>query len=191
MLYWILLVAGRPIAWMLFRPLVHGRDRLPRGGFVVAPNHLSGWDSIAVAYALRGRIVRNMGKTQLFVRPLLGPVVRSLGAFPAGGGVETAARLVRDGQVVAIFPEGARRRADRVHQPRTGAARTALASGAPLVPTAIGGTDRWRRLGRWYLAFGDPVPLDDLRDLPVDDAAREATRRLWDAVTTLEQSLAR
>jgi len=61
----------------------------------------------------------------------------------------------------------------------------ALAAGAPLVPAAIRGTDRWRRLGRWEIAFGEPVELDDLRGADLEDAAREGTRRLWAAISGL------
>lgn len=151
---------------------------------------------MAVSYPLAPRRVRQMGKNQLFRRPLLGPVVRTLGAFPAHdgpdglGGVEAAAALARAGQVVAIFPEGARRRRDRVHQPRTGAALVALTAGVPLLPVALRGTDRWRRLGRWWIAFGPPVAVDDLRGKEPLEVAHEATERLWAAIVDLEAELA-
>jgi 1-acyl-sn-glycerol-3-phosphate acyltransferase len=196
MLYRVLVLIGWPVAWALFRPRIEGRDRLPASGFVVAPNHLSGFDAVAVAFALPGRRVSNMAKVQLFARPLLGPLVRSLGAFPARsaegrtGGVEAAIDLARRGNVIAIFPEGARRRSDRVHRPRTGAARVALEAGVPLVPAALRGTDRWRRLGRWQVVFGEPVETADLHTLSTEDAAREATRRVWERVTELERSIA-
>jgi 1-acyl-sn-glycerol-3-phosphate acyltransferase len=175
---------------------VRGLEHIPRsGGYVVAPNHLSGFDAIAVAYSLYGRNLRNMAKNQLFRRTFLGPLVRSLGAFPAqaeaelSGGVELAAELARAGEVVVIFPTGARRRLDKEHRPRTGAARTALAAGVPLVPAALRGTDGWRRLGRWQIAFGQPVPLDDLRAEDAARAAREATHRLSEAIGSLERAL--
>jgi hypothetical protein len=138
---------------------------------------------------------RIQGKNQLFRRRILGPVVRSLGAFPAHdgpdglGGIPAAATLARAGQAVAIFPEGARRR-KRLHRPRTGAAVCALEAEVPLVPVALRGTDGWRRLARWGIAFGPPVPLDDLRAQDQRDAAREATDRLWGAVSSLELRLA-
>jgi len=181
----MLVLLGRPFIWAVFRPRVSGRDHVPVGGCVLAANHLSGWDSVALGVALPHRTIRNMAKGQLFARPLLGPLVRSLGGFPATGGVDVAVRLARDGDVIAIFPEGARRRGDRVHRPRTGAARVALAADVSLVPAAIRGTDRWRRFGRWEIALGDPVDLEDLRGTDPGDAAREATRRLWGRVDAL------
>jgi 1-acyl-sn-glycerol-3-phosphate acyltransferase len=87
------------------------------------------------------------------------------------------------------MPEGARRRPDRVHRPRTGAARAALAARAPLVPAALRGTDAARRLRRWVIAFGPPIPLDDLAGEDSRAAAHEATDRLWAAILALEAGL--
>jgi 1-acyl-sn-glycerol-3-phosphate acyltransferase len=195
LLYRIVMAFVRPLAWVVFRPRVHGRENVRgRAGLVVCPNHLSGFDSVAVAYALAPRRMRSMAKNQLFRRPLLGPVVRVLGGFPARdgdglpGGVAAGAALAARGGTIVIFPEGARRRG-RVRRPRTGAARTAIEAGVPLVPAAVRGTDGWRRRVRWEIAFGAPVVLDDLQGRPLGDAAREATRRLWAQVTELESTL--
>jgi 1-acyl-sn-glycerol-3-phosphate acyltransferase len=195
-LYRVITVVNRPLIRILFRPRVHGLEHVPRaGGYVVAPNHLSGFDVWAVAYPLYSRDLRNMAKNQLFRRRFLGPVVRSLGAFPAheetgaAGGVEAAAALARAGEAVVIFPTGARRRLDRTGRARTGAARTALEAGVPLIPAALRGTDGWRRLQPWRIGFGPPVQLDDLAGQEPSRAAREATGRLADAIALLERSL--
>ena len=195
LLYRMLIGLGLPLAWLVFRPRVSGKEHVPRrGGFVVSPTHLSGFDALAVSYALAPRVVRNMSKNELFRRPLLGPFVRGMGAFPARdgdglpGGVAAGATLAKGGSVVAIYPEGARRR-DRERRPRTGAARTALAAGVPLIPAALRGTDGWRERRPWHIAFGEPVDLSDLVGLDDNAAAREATRRLWDAVKRLEAEL--
>src|ERR671937_1880097 len=162
---------------LTFRPTVRGLEHLPRqGGFVLAANHASGFDVLALAYPLASRRLYFMAKNQLFARPLLGRLVRRLGAFPArgndpGAGVAAAARLAGEGEIVVIFPTGARRRADRTHRARSGAAQTALEGRVPLGPAALGGTDGWRRLQRWHIAFGPPVRLDDLGG-PEDRQAR-------------------
>ena len=180
-----------PVA-IVFRPSVRGLENLPRGGgFVIAANHLSGFDSFALAVALAPRRLHFMAKNQLFARRFLGPVIRELGGFPARGsgastGVAAAARLARKGRGVVIFPTGARHRGDRDHRARGGAAQTALSGDVPLVPAAISGTDGWRRLQRWHVAVGPAVPLDDL-DGP--QAVAEATRRLWAAIEELCREL--
>jgi 1-acyl-sn-glycerol-3-phosphate acyltransferase len=171
-------------------------EHVPRsGGYVVAPNHLSGFDVWVVAYPLYRRDLRNMAKNQIFRRRFLGPIVRSLGGFPAheesggAGGVEAAVALARAGEAVVIFPTGARRRLDKTGRARTGAARTALEAHVPLIPAALRGTDGWRRLDRWEIAFGEAIPLDDLAGEEPSRAAREATNRLADAIASLELSL--
>jgi len=185
---------SRPLVGLVFRPSVKGREHIPAGGCIVSANHLSGLDSWALMYVFRGRAIRNMGKNDLFRRPVLSLLLRSLGVFPARdegaleGGVSRAAELAGLGETVAIFPEGARRRGV-TRRPRRGAARTALLAGVPLVPVAIGGTDGWRNQARWQIAVGTPVQLDDLSADDLEAATSEATRRLWDAITTLEDEL--
>jgi 1-acyl-sn-glycerol-3-phosphate acyltransferase len=185
--YRVAMFVARPLIGLVFRPRVRGREHLPRGGFVIAANHLSGWDAVAVAYALAPRPVRNMGKNQLFVRPLLGPLVRSLGAYPANdtdelrGGVAAGADAARDGYPVVIFPTGARRRVDKEHRLRTGAAATAIEGGVPLIPAALAGTDGWRRLTRWRVEIGPPVePLVN---------ARDGTNALAERIAALEAAM--
>jgi 1-acyl-sn-glycerol-3-phosphate acyltransferase len=196
LLYRLLVTLAWPLARLVFHPRVVGREHVRvNGGFVVSPTHLSGFDALAVAYAMAPRPVRNMGKNELFRRRWLGPFVRSLGAFPARdehglpGGVPAAATLAAHGSAVAIYPEGARRRG-RERRPRTGAARTALAAGVPLIPAAIRGTDGWRDRRSWQVAFGVPVDLHDLAGRTDNEAAHEATRRLWESVKRLEAGLA-
>ena len=194
--YRLAMLVLRPLVWIAFRPQVRGLANVPpSGGTVVSPNHLSGFDVVAVAYALTPRPLHNMAKNQLFRRPLLGPLVRSLGAFPAHhgeelpGGVAAAAALAGAGEAVVIFPEGARRRPGRTSRPHSGAACTALVADVPLIPAALRGTDGWRRRRRWQIAFGPPIALDDLRGEALGREAREATRRLWQAITELAASL--
>jgi 1-acyl-sn-glycerol-3-phosphate acyltransferase len=103
-------------------------------------------------------------------------------------------RLAREGDVVAIFPEGMRRKKGLVkkHQarPHTGAARVALEAGVPLIPAAISGTDRITKLGPLRVAYGAPVELDDLRDgRDLREAAQIGTDRLMAAIGELESSL--
>jgi 1-acyl-sn-glycerol-3-phosphate acyltransferase len=195
LLYRLLVAVWWPLARIAFRPRVRGRENLRvKSGLVICPTHLSGFDALAVAYAMAPRPGRNMAKNQLFRRPLLGPFVRSVGAFPARdgdgmpGGVAAAATLAARGNAVVIYPEGARRRG-RERRPHTGAARVALTAGVPLVPAAIRGTDGWRERRRWEIAFGEPVDVGDLNGPDPDEVAREATRRLWEAVKNLEATL--
>ena len=93
-----------------------------------------------------------------------------------------------------ITPEGTRREKGLVKRhearPRTGAARIALEAGVPLVPCAVGGTDRLRRLGPLRVAYGAPIEIDDLRGS--DDfrgASQDGTDRLLARILELEAAL--
>ena len=123
-------------------------------------------------------------------------MLRAAGAFPVRRGeqdvqaIETAIRLCREGQIVAMFPEGTRRskglRKKFTARPRAGSARIALAADVPLVPVAIKGTDRISQARpppcRVRRA---PLELDDLAGLPPRDAAGVATERLMAEIETL------
>jgi 1-acyl-sn-glycerol-3-phosphate acyltransferase len=136
-----------------------------------------------------------MGKSELFWTPLK-QIITAGGAFPVRRGeadreaIETAIGLVRDGHVVVMFPEGTRQKKGlrKRHQPKahSGAARIALGADAPLVPAAIEGTDRLRRLGPLRVAYGPAIPVADLAGLDAGEAAQAATDRLREAITGLE-----
>jgi 1-acyl-sn-glycerol-3-phosphate acyltransferase len=92
-----------------------------------------------------------------------------------------------------MFPEGTRQvkglRKKFEHRPRTGSARIALAARVPLVPAAIKGTDRLSRLAKVKVAYGDPVPVDDLETMSPRDAQQEATDRLMERIYALRDTL--
>jgi 1-acyl-sn-glycerol-3-phosphate acyltransferase len=193
-------IASRPLMNLLLRPKASGIENVPReGGFVLAANHLSNFDPWAIGLPLfPWRYLRFMAKAELWWFPL-GPIIKAGGAFKVRRGerdadaIDTAIRLAREGHAVMVFPEGTRRRKGLVkkHEARahTGAARVALGAGVPLIPAAIKGTDNLRRLGPLRVAYGKPVPLDDLAGREQRDAAQEATDRLMAEITRLEQTL--
>jgi 1-acyl-sn-glycerol-3-phosphate acyltransferase len=188
-----------PFVKLGFRLRARGAENLPGGGFVLAANHTSNFDPWPLAIPLfPRRQVRFMAKSELF-KPILKPILLGSGAFPVRRGeadvdaIRNAVELVQDGEIVVMFPEGTRRKKGlrKKHEARahTGAARIALTAEAPLVPAAIKGTDRLSRLGPLRVAYGAPIPLEDLRGRELSLAAREATERLMAAIRELEASL--
>ncbi|MDX6468081.1 MAG: 1-acyl-sn-glycerol-3-phosphate acyltransferase [Gaiellaceae bacterium] len=188
-----------PLLYGLFRLRSTGQEHVPEGGCVLACNHLSSFDPWPLGMPLWPRtFLRFMAKSELYWFPL-GPLIGAAGAFPVHRGqrdtlaIETAVQLARDGNVVAMFPEGTRRvkglMKRREARPRTGAARIALEAGVPLVPAAVKGTDGLRRLAKLRVAYGAPVDIDDLRGGEIAEAAQEATTRLMARIAELEESL--
>ena len=201
---WVYFVIGAvtwPVLKTVFRLRASGSENVPReGGFVLAANHWSNVDPWPLGIPLfPRRFLRFMAKSELFWFPL-GSIVRAGGGFRVRRGerddeaIATAVGLCREGHAVVMFPEGTRRRKGlrKRHEARwhTGAARIALEAGVPLVPAGIVGTDRLARLGPLRVAYGPPVEVEDLDDLPIGERARAATGRLRDAIDELERSLA-
>jgi 1-acyl-sn-glycerol-3-phosphate acyltransferase len=201
LLYNVVAVASWPVLHWLFRLRVQGTENVPeRGGYVLACNHLSNFDPWPLGMPLwPQRWLRFMAKAELYWWPAT-LILNAAGAFPVHReradveAVQTAVRLAQEGNVVVMFPEGTRRKKGLVkrHQARarSGAARIALDAGVPLVPAAVGGTDRLLTLGPLRIAFGAPIELEDLLGA-VDKraAAQEATERLMARITELEATL--
>lgn len=197
--YLLLGALSWPILKGLFRLRAQGQENLPKGGFVLAANHVSNFDPWPLGIPIfRKRFLRFMAKSELYWWPL-GHVINAGGGFPVRRGerdleaIQKAVDLAKEGHAVAMFPEGTRQRKGLVkrHQPKphTGAARVALLAGVPLVPAAISGTDRLSRLGPLHVRYGKPIPLDDLKDKEPSIAAREATDRLMAEIERLGEDL--
>src|SRR5215217_1027503 len=157
-IYRLIAYLTRPLVFRVVGLEVHGLERLPSGGYVLAANHTSNLDPWPLGLPLwPRRFLRFMAKSELYWWPLK-YVISGGGGFPVRRGerdveaIETAVELAGQGYVVAMFPHGTRQRKGLVkkHRPKahTGAARIALEAGVPLVPAAIVGTDRLSRLAR-------------------------------------------
>ena len=181
-----------------------GLQRIPlHGPAVLVANHRSYFDPLAVGYLLarRGRTVRFLGKKEVFDAPVLGDLASALGGIRVerGSGSEeplkAAEEALHAGEMVAIMPQGTIPRGpaffDPVLQGRWGAARLAQATGAPVVPVGIWGTEKvWPRSSKVpnltnvldppkvRIRVGHAVPLGG-RDLDED------TRAIMDAIADL------
>lgn len=168
--------------YKIFYPYqIIGLDHLPStGGMVVSPNHISNLDPPLLGLSMK-RPVRFMAKEELFRISLLGKVLVQLGAFPVKRGgndsqaLKTAMRILKDGDVLGIFPEGTRSKTGQINKVYAGAALFALRTQVPLVPVAIVGPYRLFRKVR--IIFGEPIdPKEYLED-------GKATHRSVDQLT--------
>jgi 1-acyl-sn-glycerol-3-phosphate acyltransferase len=186
----------RPALSVAYRLHISGAERFPdRGGVVVVANHLSALDPFVLGVAVP-RDLRFLAKEELWRSPVLGWAMDRLGGFPVGRGrgdrdaLATAAELLRDGQAVGVFPQGA----VRTDGPwLRGAARMALTAGVPVVPVRLFDTDRalaGRRLGlpKVRVVIGEPIPVAPAATTIA--AARELTARLRAAVESLADPVA-
>lgn len=163
-----LLTALLRLIFRLFTVIeVKGVDNMPeRGGVVLAANHLTEFDVFPMQFMLP-RLIFFMGKAELFDISLLDPVLRRLGGFPVQRGardewaIQHALRVLDNGQVLGIFPEGKRSQGRGLRTAKTGAARFALQASVPIIPMAVVGTDqifkRFPRRTRVVISIGDPI----------------------------------
>ncbi|MFM2438135.1 MAG: hypothetical protein RLZ55_952 [Actinomycetota bacterium] len=183
------------------------RDYPPNDGIVVAANHLSWFDPLPLCHVLwdNGRPPRILAKDSLFDVPVLKQILNGAGQIPvkrstddAALAVADAVEAVHDGEAVVLYPEGTITRDPELWpmSGRTGAARIALQSGAPVIPIAQWGAQdvmgpyrkEFKILPRkvMHLNIGAPVDLDDLRGQPITAAVlADATTRIMDDIARL------
>ncbi|MGP0031011.1 MAG: HAD-IB family hydrolase [Acidimicrobiales bacterium] len=141
---------------------IEGVDHIPPSGPVlVAANHRSYFDVAALALlaARIGRPVRFLGKKEIFEAPLVGIVARAIGGIPVDRGsgsdqpLRAAEAALAAGEVVIVLPQGTIPRGEKFFdvelRGKTGTARLAAATGAPVVPVGLWGTEAvWPRSAR-------------------------------------------
>ena len=184
-----------PVSWWLVYPffrlkIIKGKNNIPSsGGAIAAGNHISFADPICLYYAQK-RQLRYMAKAELFKNPFLRFICRSYGAFPVDRGsadssaLETALQIIKDGKVLAIFPEGTRSKDGTIGRGKSGIALLAYQSQAPIYPFAV--YAKRKPFRHYTVAFGEPVTAKDLGI--VEGTAKEfrdGTRRLMEIIRQL------
>lgn len=173
---------GGPVARRLFRVRVEGDEHLPAAGAaIIAANHLSFFDHIALLLAVRRRVTF-LGKAEYVERWTTRLVLPALGMIPvdrdrprrAVGALDRAATVLRADELIAIYPEGTRSRDGTLGAGHTGVGQLSAATGVPVLPTGIMGTDRIQppgaRLPRPFtpavVRFGTPIDPARYRGTP-------------------------
>jgi 1-acyl-sn-glycerol-3-phosphate acyltransferase len=193
-LYWVAKVVLTPILTVAFRPKIDGVRRVPRSGpAILACNHVSYLDWLFLPLVVRTRRISFLAKLEYFTRSGLKgsaqryfftatgqvPVDRS-GADASSAALRTAKRLLDEGRLVGMFPEGTRSRDGRLYRGRTGVARLAAETGVAVIPCATVGVfdiappgTRVPRPRRIAVRFGRPMQW------PAGEAASPAALRSW------------
>jgi 1-acyl-sn-glycerol-3-phosphate acyltransferase len=186
MLYRIGRVVCRLFFGFFFRLRATGMSNIPREGPVIlCSNHISTLDPPIIGTPLE-RNIHFMAKAELFRIPLFSALIRSLGAFPVKRGgvskesIRHALRLLEEGGMMGIFPEGSRR-GDGMG--KKGAASLALRSGATVIPVAIIGNYKLFRQMR--VVYGKPIDLTEFRESDRSDALEQATEHIMASIRQL------
>ncbi|HEY2165668.1 MAG TPA: lysophospholipid acyltransferase family protein [Jatrophihabitantaceae bacterium] len=208
MLYRALELTIGPTVRTLYRPRVTGAEHVPRTGpVIIAGNHISFADEIFTPLAARRRVLY-FAKAEYFTGVglrgrLMAALFHGLGQVPVERGdtrsaaavVDIGVGLLRQGAVLGIFPEGTRSPDGSLYRFRTGVARLALRSGAPVVPVGIVGTRAVQPPGsrRWHLApvevnFG---PALHFGERAAQERSARVLREITDTVRVAVQDLSR
>jgi 1-acyl-sn-glycerol-3-phosphate acyltransferase len=179
--YYVTKAVAGPVLHMLWRPTVTGEENVPAaGGAILASNHVSIMDSLFLPLMVR-RPVTFPAKAEYFTGTRL--IDRATAAYlrrirmlsvDRGGAragqemLQSALNLLQAGELFGIYPEGTRSPDGRLYRGRTGIGWLALASGVPVIPVAMIGTDRVLppgstrpHLGRVEVRIGKPLTFAD------------------------------
>ena len=198
----------KPLLAVWFRWRVRGAGNIPRSGAaILAVNHIAFLDPFAAAYVVAGRKRRPrfLAKSELFEDKRIAWLLRGLGQIEVRRGTATAPMALdhaldalRRGEVVVVFPEGTITDDPDLNpmEAKTGAARLALRSGAPLLPCALWGTQnvwpkgyakQWRPRQTVLVTVGPPLDVHGDPDSP--QAWEETGAKLMSAIGNLLEGL--
>ena len=195
-----------PLFKAIWRPDVQGLEHIPaEGPVILASNHLSFADSIVIPVVVPRKVVF-MAKSDYFTGPgLKGRAIKAwfemLDMIPvdrddsrsALEAIDVALEVLERGEAFGVYPEGTRSRDGRLYRGRTGVAHLALATGAPIVPVGVIGTERLQPVGttvprivKVQVRFGAPIVVAGRYDgVPPGRARREITDLVMAAIQEL------
>jgi 1-acyl-sn-glycerol-3-phosphate acyltransferase len=198
-LYWLLKVLLAPFLRLGWRPWVQGLENLPQDGPVIlASNHLSFLDSFFLPLVVPRRVtflakidyftepgVKGWFKKMFFSGAGQVPIDRA-GGHASQAALNTGVRLLREGHVLGIYPEGTRSPDGKLYRGRVGVARMALEAGVPVIPVAMIGTFEVQpagkaipRPGRVGIRIGKPMDFSRYQEAVSD---RFALRSITDEI---------
>lgn len=197
--------AGGGLTRLLCRPVVTGLDNVPDdGGFIVASNHLSFLDSVLIQ-GIFPRPVSFIAKAEYFTQAGLSGRAKKLffesfGSVPVdrtrqSGAVEALfglTTLINAGYGIGIYPEGTRSRDGRLYRGKNGVGWLALATGVPVVPVGLIGTQKLQppdrtmiRPAKFQMHIGESLRFEHLGEKHPLPVRRQATSQIMDAIAEL------
>lgn len=178
---------------------VIGQENIPReGGVLLCGNHVSYMDPPALAARANGRHVHFMAKLELFQIPLIGRLIKGVGAFPVKrgtadrGALKKAIELLQSGEVVGMFPEGQRSLDGTLLPAEAGVGMIVLRAQVPVIPVALVNTEKLLpphakllKFTKLRVVYGKPVQLEDLYEKGGREAVEEVGKRIMAAIGDL------
>ncbi len=167
MLYSFVKILCKIILSLLFGIKTVGKENVIENGAILAANHRSNWDPLAIL-ATCPRQLAFMGKKELFKFKPFGAILRRLGVFPVNrgkgdiGAVKTALTILKQEQAMMMFPEGKRMKDGKRGEAKPGVAMLATHAKVPVVPIKIDAT--YKIFKKITVSYGEPIYLDEYYD---------------------------
>ena len=153
---------------LFFRVKYVGKENIPDSqGYILASNHISNLDPVVHAVAMKSRIFY-MGKAELFENRFAAFFVKRLQGFPVNrsrgdlSAIEYAIRVVNEGNILGIFPEGTRSKIGKPLPPKAGIALIANKTGADVLPVSVYCEGKVRLFKRITVRFGELIKNEEL-----------------------------
>ena len=181
---------ARVLFSLVYRIEIEGKEHLPeRGKAIVSPNHFSMMDPIIIG-AFLPRKVNFMAKEELFSNKLFALILNKLGVFPVKrggadiGAIRTALRILNNGDIFCIFPEGTRSKTGEILKAKPGMAMIAIRARSPIIPIAIIGD--YKLFSKVKIIIDKPIYLSDYYDKKVStDEYRELSQEILNTIRGL------
>lgn len=165
MLYELIRTIVRIAMFFVFRIKKVGCENIPKeGGVILAFNHKSNWDPVMAGITCK-RHIRFMAKEELFKNPVFGGLIKCLGAFPVHrgsgdvGAIKSSLKILKDGNVMLMFPEGHRIKNNKKVKAKPGVALIAQRAQIPVVPVGISGRYAW--MHKITVTYGKPISFEE------------------------------
>ncbi len=160
---------GKKIINSLYEVNYIGTENIPEdGGFIIASNHVKALDPVFIAVGVEKRQIHFMGKKELFEKPIIRSLLKKANGFPIvrGGAdkeaIDYAERVVKEGHILGIFPEGTRSKDYKPARAKSGVGLIAKEAKADILPVSIYNCDEMKKGTKLTIRFGELIPYEKL-----------------------------
>lgn len=170
------------ITILIYRPKIVGEENIPKEGHgaIVCANHVHFWDSVTLIVMFK-RKLNVLAKEELFSNPINRWVAKTVGIYPVNrgkadlGAIKTSLRLMKNNELLLIFPEGTRNGLAKGKKVKKGAVMIAATTGAPIVPVGVQGS--FKPFRKVVINIGKPIDYTQYKDETSD---KEKMQKLAD-----------
>ncbi len=159
---------GNKVIRKMFDVRFTGQENIPEeGGFIIASNHIQAVDPLMIAAGVEKRQIHYMGKKELFEKPIISKLFKAVNGFPiVRGGADKEAlsyaeRVVTEGHILGIFPEGTRSKDGKPARPKSGVGVIAKKAKANVLPVAIFNDENLEKGSKLTIRYGKLIPYEE------------------------------